>query len=153
MRNKPVKAGTLRMILGDRQFYFCLLLGPLIWWLITFVHPPRTDFAELPGISWYPLLAVLLVFPVLEEVVFRGLVQEWIAGKLLSRLGILSAANLLTSLVFVAAHLIYSQWPWALLVFFPSLVFGYLKERHQSLLSPIIMHSFYNAGFVWLFWR
>jgi membrane protease YdiL (CAAX protease family) len=65
----------------------------------------------------------------------------------------LTAANVLTSLVFVAAHFFYSHWIWALLVFFPSLVFGYLKERHQSLVSPIIMHAFYNGGYFWLFWQ
>jgi len=69
----------------------------------------------------------------------------------MQRYGLLSVANLMTSLVFVLAHLIYSHWIWALLVFFPSIIFGYLKERHQSLLSPILMHCFYNFGFFWLF--
>jgi len=36
-------------------------------------------------------------------------------------------------------------------VFFPSLVFGYFKDRTGRLTAPILLHIFYNAGFLWLF--
>ncbi|MGD8925859.1 MAG: JDVT-CTERM system glutamic-type intramembrane protease [Thioalkalispiraceae bacterium] len=139
-------------IVRDWQFYLCLGLGPLAWWLIAFVYPVRDSFA-MPAMPWLQLLMVLLIYPVLEEIVFRGLVLEFVSRHVHARFGLLSGANLLTSVLFVAAHLIYNAWAWALLVFFPSLVFGYLKERHQSLISPVVMHSFYNLGFVWFFWR
>jgi len=141
----------MKRILADWQFYLCLLLGPLSWWGITYFQPMRADLG-FPAVAWYQFVLIILVYPLLEEIVFRGLLLELLAKRFVQRYGLLSVANLLTSLVFVLAHLIYSDWIWALLVFFPSIVFGYLKERHQSLLSPILMHGFYNVGFFWLFW-
>lgn len=138
-------------IFRDWQFYLCLGLGPLAWLLLSFMYPLR-DTHGVPALLWYQLLLVLLILPVLEEIVFRGLLLDVLTRRFRQRLGRLSVANLLTSLVFAAVHLIHSAPGWALLVFFPSLVFGYLKERHGSLLSPILMHIFYNLGFYWLFW-
>ena len=142
----------LKTIFRDGHFYLCLGLGPMAWWLIAYFQPVR-DYWALPQIAWYHMALIILVYPLLEEIVFRGLVQEFFTSKIRYRLGILSGANLLTSLVFVAMHIFYSQWIWALVVFFPSLVFGYLKERHQSLVSPILVHAFYNAGYFWFFWQ
>ncbi len=42
---------------------------------------------------------------------------------------------------------------WAALVFFPSLVFGFFKDRTKHLVAPVILHVFYNAGYFWLFVR
>jgi membrane protease YdiL (CAAX protease family) len=139
-------------IFRDWQFYLCLGLGPLTWLLMSFLYPVR-DSTGVPDLPWYQLFLVLLILPVLEEIVFRGLLLEVLAKRFRQRFAQLTLANLLTSLVFVALHLIHSASGWALLVFFPSLVFGYLKERHASLISPILTHIFYNLGFYWLFWR
>ena len=141
----------MKLIFRDWQFYLALGLGPLSWWLMSYVIPLRQE-PGLPAIAGYQLVLIILIYPVLEEIVFRGLVLEYLAKRISWRLGLLTAANALTSCVFVAAHLIYSPWIWALLVFFPSLVFGYVKERHQSLVSPIILHGFYNLGYTWFFW-
>jgi len=95
---------------------------------------------------------MVLVFPVLEEIVFRGLVQE-LAHDYVSKkfLGPITIANLLTSTLFTALHFVNHSPLWAALVFFPSLVFGFFKERTRGLAAPIILHVFYNAGFLWLF--
>ena len=94
----------------------------------------------------------MLVYPVLEEIVFRGLIQEFVHDYLSkARLGPLSHANLLTSVLFTGMHFVNHSPLWAALVFFPSLVFGFFKDRTQGLMAPIILHVFYNAGFLWLF--
>ena len=94
----------------------------------------------------------VLCYPVLEEIVFRGLIQELVSDYLSRQsLGPLSVANLLTSVLFTALHFLYHPPLWAALVFFPSLVFGFFKDRTRQLTAPIILHIFYNAGFVWLF--
>ena len=112
-----------------------------------------------PSIQWgWPLLTPLvfllpvLVYPVLEEIVFRGLIQE-LVHEYLSKasLGPVSVANLLTSFLFTGVHFFYHPPLWAALVFFPSLVFGFFKDRTQGLMAPIILHVFYNAGFLWVF--
>ena len=60
-------------------------------------------------------------------------------------------ANLLTSLLFTALHFINHAPLWAAAVFFPSLVFGFFKDRTGKLAAPIILHVFYNSGYFWLF--
>ena len=138
-------------ILRDGQFYACLLLGPLSWLLLTVFIPIREDWAILYAKA-LPLLLLVGVYPVLEEVVFRGLILDGLSGWTKQRCySVLTLANLLTSILFVLAHLVYQTELWTLLVFFPSLIFGYMKERHDSLWPPIFLHSFYNLGFLVFF--
>ncbi len=98
-----------------------------------------------PGV-W---LSCVLWQPVLEELIFRGFLQ----GELLRsrwgrrRLGGLSAANLTCSLAFAAAHLVHHAPGWALSVFVPSLLFGWLRERHAGVGAPIGLHVLYNLEF------
>lgn len=92
--------------------------------------------------------ALVLLLPVAEELVFRGLLQ----GQLLRlsawrRLGPVSAANLATSLAFAAAHLGSQPPAWALATVIPSLVLGHLRERLGSVWPAVAMHGLYNAGF------
>ena len=100
-----------------------------------------------------PFLLAALAYPVLEEIVFRGLLQGTLYacpfGR--KRLGPLSWANLLASFAFTGFHFFYHSPLWAVAVIFPSLVFGYFRDKYQSLLPPIILHVFYNTGFFWLF--
>lgn len=95
-------------------------------------------------IGSFLILSVLM--PILEEIVFRGLIQEKLAqitGH--ASLARISAANLITSLLFVIFHLINHPPVWALLVLFPSLVFGYSKDKYKCLAAPILLHITYNA--------
>ncbi len=109
----------------------------------------QPDWPLASPLAW--LLPVVL-YPVLEEIVFRGLIQELVHDYISSRaFGPLTVANLLTSILFAALHLLSQPAHWAALVVFPSLVFGFFKERHRSLVAPIMLHVFYNAGFLWLF--
>ena len=98
----------------------------------------------LPG-SW---LVFLLLTPLLEELVFRGLLQ----GALLrwrrlaaARLGI-SGANALTSLAFASAHLWREPWPWAAATLLPALIFGIARERSGGVVAPCVLHAAYNAA-------
>lgn len=96
---------------------------------------------------------IIVISPVLEEIVFRGGLQTWLQQRrvLQYRLGAISLANVLTSLLFAGMHLFRQAPLWAALTFLPSLIFGWAKERHQTLLSPILLHMCYNAGFICLF--
>jgi membrane protease YdiL (CAAX protease family) len=135
----------------DSLFWLALAAGPACWlvlylWLQPVLQP------VWPLASPLAYLLPVLLYPVLEEVVFRGLIQELVHDYLSARvLGPLSVANLVTSVLFACMHL-FSQPPlWAALVFFPSLVFGFFKDRYRSLTAPILLHVFYNAGYLWLF--
>ena len=91
-----------------------------------------------------------IVYPVLEELAFRGLIQGELLKRLRAQAGPLSSANALTSALFAAAHVVLRPSWLAASTFAPSLVFGYFRERHGSLVSPIVLHVTYNAGFLLL---
>lgn len=103
--------------------------------------------SDLPG--GYALFLGLLAAPILEELAFRGAIQPAIASKLNPRLTghwLPSAPNIITSVLFSSLHL-WNHTPLAAAAtFLPSLVFGYLKDRFDSLLLPIGMHIWYNAA-------
>jgi membrane protease YdiL (CAAX protease family) len=135
----------------DPLFLLAMAAGPACWLILCTILQPVVQWGWPLHMPWQFLLPVV-VYPIAEEIVFRGLIQEMLYEYLGSgRLGPLSVANLLTSSLFAGMHFIYHPPLWAALVFFPSLVFGFFKERTAALSAPIILHAFYNAGFIWLF--
>lgn len=93
------------------------------------------------------LFFLIVFYPVVEELAFRGVIQEYIASKTTqyTTFFYISVANLLTSLLFVAIHFVHHTPVWALLVFIPSLIFGYFKEQYEHIGPSIFLHMFYNA--------
>jgi membrane protease YdiL (CAAX protease family) len=135
----------------DPLLLAAVLAGPLCWLLLYGLQGPDIHWGWPLREPWLFLLPVLF-YPVIEEIIFRGLVQELVHDYLSkAALGPLTVANLLTSVLFTALHFIYHPPLWALLVFFPSLVFGFFKERSGGLKAPILLHAFYNGGYIWLF--
>lgn len=96
--------------------------------------------------------SLLLVQPVLEELVFRGILQGQ-ALRLTAlhgeprRLGPVTLANVLVTVGFVALHLRAQPLAWALAVAGPSLMLGHLRERLGSVWPAMLVHAFYNTGF------
>jgi len=135
----------------DRLFLAALLVGIVTWLILYFLQQPIVQW-NWPLVRPWPFLSLVLLYPIVEEIAFRGLVQELLRDYVSRRsLGPLTMANLLTSVLFAGLHFIYHAPLWAALVFFPSLVFGFFKDRTNHLLAPIILHVFYNAGYFWLF--
>jgi membrane protease YdiL (CAAX protease family) len=98
-------------------------------------------------------VSLVVVQPLLEELVFRGILQ----GQLLRltaarRAGPLSLANLVVSAAFAALHLPAQPVVSALSVFVPSLVFGHLRERFGSVWPAFGLHAFYNGGLALTAW-
>ena len=93
------------------------------------------------------LFFLIVFYPVIEELAFRGVIQEYIAikTKQYPTFYYLTLANILTSILFVLMHFVHHTPLWALLVFIPSLIFGYFKEQYKSILPSIFLHMFYNA--------
>lgn len=83
----------------------------------------------------------------MEELAFRGVIQEYIASKTKQYplFFHLSVANVVTSVLFVLMHFVHHTPLWAMLVFIPSLVFGYFKEQYGHVGASIFLHMFYNA--------
>lgn len=93
------------------------------------------------------LFFLLFFYPVAEELLFRGIIQEYLHTKTkqLPCFFSFSIANILTSVVFAFMHLVHHAPLFALLTFVPSLLFGYFKDRYNHLLYSIVLHMFYNA--------
>ncbi|MGB1581275.1 MAG: JDVT-CTERM system glutamic-type intramembrane protease MrtJ [Nevskiales bacterium] len=135
----------------DWQWWLALAAGPLA--CLAFVAAGL----QLRGPGWITqagltFFLLALLYPLLEEIVFRGLIQDSLNERLARwRFRLLSKANLVTSLLFTALHFFSHPPLWAASVFIPSLVFGHFRERHNSLISPIVLHAFYNSVYFALF--
>lgn len=125
----------------DSIFVF-LLIAPLPVWLWLYITKGVTGITDLSV-----LLSLVLLYPIIEEILFRGFIQSFLAKRLHQRWSIFSLANVLSSILFVLAHFINHPPVCALAVLIPSLVFGYIQERTNNLAAPIALHSTYNAGF------
>jgi uncharacterized protein len=89
----------------------------------------------------------LFVVALPEEFFYRGYLQTrlrdaWPKGKMVfgARLG---AAFWLTALLFALGHLAIFQ-VWRLGVFFPALLFGWMRERSNSVVGPALFHAAAN---------
>ena len=94
-----------------------------------------------------------LIYPVLEEIVFRGVVQGmlWRTRLAALALGPLSAPNLVTSVAFAGFHILLRPAFVTVGVIVPSLIFGYFRDRYRGIVPPMLLHVFYNSGLFLLF--
>lgn len=114
----------------------------VVWWTPLVWRP------HWPGLA--VVLLTVLAAPVLEEIVFRGGLQEWLLARgwrAGAGLGLPSTANIAASLIFAACHLLHHPPLWAAAMYVPSLIFGALYERRRRLGAPIVAHSVYNAAY------
>jgi membrane protease YdiL (CAAX protease family) len=124
-----------------------------VWVALAWLLGPALYRPASPG-AW---LAFMLLWPLVEELLFRGLLQGQLlrlsgGGERRGAVWPLSRANLLTTAAFVAVHLGTQPWLWALAVAAPSLVFGHLRERLGSVWPAVLLHGVYNAGFACAAW-
>ncbi|MFW5966181.1 MAG: myxosortase MrtP [Persicimonas sp.] len=115
------------------------------------------------GLNWMLLWALThLVFIALpEEFFYRGFLQTRIGQALAARrakrgddasprrfFGLISAKNLITSALFALGHLLIpiggALSPARASVFFPSLAFGWLRERTGTIAAPVVYHATAN---------
>jgi len=99
-----------------------------------------------PKILFYSVL----FYPIIEELSFRGVIQGILKSFTILQkdfLGI-SFANILTSILFALMHTVYHSPIWAILIFFPSLVFGYFRDITGGVKVSIFLHMFYNFCFL-----
>ncbi len=133
----------LKEILSDKAYLIALLLPFPIW----------IYFSDMKGINYLSsneVLMLLILFPITEELFFRGIIQPIIHKKFSKTWHSISAANFLTSLLFSFSHLFNHNPFWALSTFLPSMIFGWSKDRYNTLLAPLMLHCYYNAGWFYL---
>jgi membrane protease YdiL (CAAX protease family) len=102
------------------------------------------DVMVFPSLFWSSVILIISVVPILEEVLFRGFLHEWLV-----RLFGVKAAILLTASTFALFHFSTSQGADNVELIISLFVLGcflsFLKERQRSLWAPIGLHSVFNA--------
>lgn len=94
------------------------------------------------------LLLQLLMVALPEEFFYRGylLTRMDAIWPVRTLWGIpLSWGNLLSSVLFAFTHFLFGFQAYRLSVFFPSLLFGALRQKTHSLLAPILLHAASNV--------
>jgi membrane protease YdiL (CAAX protease family) len=95
------------------------------------------DVVREPGMFAASLVVIAGIAPLFEELVFRGLLYGWVAG----RWGTV-AAWIVSSLAFAAAHI----EPVHIILVLPlAFWFGWLRRRTDSLLPSLLAHMVNNG--------
>ncbi|MEN6337604.1 MAG: type II CAAX endopeptidase family protein [Phycisphaerales bacterium] len=147
----------IRTVPRDVAFAFLTLLG--VWPLVmatmsltvlimrtlnpSFEVPQHEALQVITESGSMPLQILMIVFavivaPVMEEMLFRGLFQTMIR----SYLGRPWLAIVITSILFARIHQNSSHWP---ALFVLALGLGYSYEKSGSLLRSIFMHAMFNG--------
>lgn len=132
----------------------CIVAGPLgALALLGLSQLASLRIAPIQGPS--ALLQAVLVAPILEELAFRGFLQESLGKIWRYSVGtgpsLFGVANVLSSLLFSASHLPHHSTLLALGVLFPSLFLGALKEHHGSVFPCVLAHAWFNLCFILIF--
>lgn len=134
----------------DFSYLLAILGGAAVVIAIRVLLP--TTVGKDASISFLVVFNSIVWFPVVEELLFRGVIQGQlyrIKGTNNLLLG-LSYSNWITSFLFAAVHFFYHPPLWAISVIVPSLVFGYFRDRYISILPTIALHSIYNAQYLFV---
>ena len=126
-----------------------LLLFPAFWLGFVYWWQPERPFTTP---AWLTLLedapGQLLVTALSEEAFYRGYLQTSLDDAWPRRVRVFGApigpALIVTSLLFALGHLLTQVDPSRLAVFFPSLVFGWLRARTGGIGAPMTFHAACN---------
>lgn len=99
---------------------------------------------QYPWLLVFTIILMIVIVPITEEFLFRGLLQTWLK-RFCGRLGAIAIA----SLIFAFAHFAPSQGTGNLellvSLFILACFLGFIYERQQSLIASIGMHAFFNG--------
>ena len=118
----------------------------LVWDL----EPQR--LAGYPGFLGMMVVQILVV-ALPEEFYFRGYFQSTMDRIFRKRWRIfgvrLGWGWFLTAIIFAFAHTVITYKWWHFSIFFPALVFGYLRERTGNVIAPTLFHAASNLLMNW----
>jgi membrane protease YdiL (CAAX protease family) len=127
----------------------------IIFCLVFIGNSPLAGF-DSPGKILSLVFSEIFLVGLPEEVFFRGYLQTSLEDVFLKRfrfLGVTFGLGLiLTAAFFSLNHLLLTGRLFSLAVFFPALVFGWLKERTGKIPAPAIFHALANIVYVFIPW-
>lgn len=121
-----------------------VVFPPFIIAWCAFFRPVRA-FEAGRAFADLDMLAELVLVALPEEAFFRGYLQSRLAERVSGRVGPLTSANAATSVLFALGHLGTELSVARASVFFPSLLFGLLRERTGGVIVPVVVHALSNA--------
>ena len=160
-----VRGGNLKQYLALRPFSLAVgmgMIGLLLIFMIgsqaltyvldksplAFVDPLYQSVSSV----WLLIFAMVIVAPIYEELIFRGILWSAIAEQFTSppdteyRGAIV--ASLVTSLIFAVIHLQYGIYEISTIVVL-ALLFCYARIKSGSLILPILLHIINNGVAMW----
>lgn len=136
----------LLFMIGSQALTYVLGETPLV-----FVDPLYQSVSSV----WLLVFAMVIVAPIYEELIFRGLLWSAIAEQFidtdnLSHLSPRGAviASIVTSLIFAVIHVQYGVYEMSTIVVL-ALIFCYARFKSGSLLLPILLHIINNGAAMW----
>lgn len=128
----------------DLRFVLAVLAGVVVLWSI---HDRAPAFSSSLTFKWMQLASILIWQPLIEELLFRGIIQgqltkyEWCRQAIFK----ITSANVVTSILFAGMHMLNNTPIWSLTIFIPSLLLGYFRDTFNSVYPSMVLHSIYNA--------
>lgn len=143
----PVGMGMLGMLLifmiASQALTYFLDKTPLV-----FVDPLYQSVSSV----WLLVFAMVIVAPIYEELIFRGILWSAIAEQFAALPFSMQrgevVASIVTSLVFAAIHLQYGIYEISTLVVL-ALIFCYARIKSGSLILPMLLHIINNGVAMW----
>lgn len=127
----------------------CAVVFPLFWYGYRIYWGTRAPFVfRMPAEPLDEIAAQLLVVALPEEAFFRGYLQSALDRAWTPRLRVLGAdlgpGLLVAAAIFAVGHLLTIRHPARLAVFFPALLFGWLRVRTGGVGAPALFHAACN---------
>lgn len=116
------------------------------YWL--WFRPPASLSFTLPEDPFDEIAGQLFAVALPEELFYRGYLQSALDAAWPPRLRVLGAqvglGLVVSSAIFAVSHLLTTPNPTRLLVFFPSLLFGWLRARSGGIGASVLFHAACN---------
>jgi hypothetical protein len=104
------------------------------------------DSASADGWRWGLMALIVFVVPVVEETIYRGLLQESLRRHRTLTNGSVWMSIVITSVLFALMHGAVATVEGLVSLFVLSLGLGWVHARTGRLIAPIMMHAGYNAA-------
>ena len=118
-------------------------MGFVLWW-----HPKHPFHFVAPKSVYDEILGQILVIALPEEAFYRGYLQQALDDALPGKIRVAKASIgwglPITCAIFAAGHFLTEPNPQRLAVFFPAIVFGWLRARTGGLGASIAFHAMSN---------
>jgi membrane protease YdiL (CAAX protease family) len=139
---RDARVALLHALAAAAIIYPFFWLGFRIWWKTGDFHPaPLRSLAD-------GALGQVLVIALPEEAFYRGYLQTSLERALPKKLKVFGTpvgwGVVLTSAIFALGHLLTELNPARLAVFFPSLIFGFLRSRTRGIGAGVLFHAMCN---------